>query len=249
MIEAPLTILKGGINRLRTKGGARADSLYDLLNGYITDSGTVKSRPGTLRMATLDSSTKGLVSFDGSLHVFSNVVVTVPSGYTLHVVAHPDDSALAITKIHFAKPFLGFLYVVAEFTGGDTFHYWLRLTTVNDGVWKADNIYFHGDMVEPSVATGLAFEATRLGAANPSWAANVPRAIGDIVEPTVYNDFFYTVVDTLGTNPRSGTIEPDWATSDGAQTLEDVDGIGSSTATTTETSSTTTPQTTQDRYG
>ena len=30
----PLTTLKGGINRLRVKGGASPASLYDLLNGF-----------------------------------------------------------------------------------------------------------------------------------------------------------------------------------------------------------------------
>ena len=41
MRAIPLTTIKSGINRLRTKGGARADTLYDLLNGYVTEAGTV----------------------------------------------------------------------------------------------------------------------------------------------------------------------------------------------------------------
>ncbi len=234
---------------MRPKGGARADSLYDLVNGYITDAGTAKNRPGTERVATLDATTKGLVSFEGTLHTFSNAVVAVPSGYTLHVITHPDDNALVITKIWFAKPYMGYLYVVAQFEADNygeegIFHYWLR----SSGTWSADTVYYNGDIVEPTVVNGIAYEAVRVSAANPSWAPNVPRADGDIVEPTAYNDYYYTVVDTLGTNPRSGTTEPEWPTSDGAQVIEDVDGIGTSVAVATETPADQTPQSIQERY-
>jgi hypothetical protein len=44
MRDIPLTAIKGGINRTRTKGGARADTLYDLLNVYVTEDGTVQAR-------------------------------------------------------------------------------------------------------------------------------------------------------------------------------------------------------------
>jgi hypothetical protein len=46
-----------------------------------------------------------------------------------------------------------------------------------------------------------------------------------VVEPTVYNDYYYTVVDTQGTTPRSGAVEPIWPTEDGAQVTEDADGV------------------------
>lgn len=244
MGTAPLTVLKGGIDRLRTKGGARADSLYDLLNAHLTEKGTVKGRPGTLRTAEPDATTKGLVSFQGSFHVFSNAVVAVPSGYVLHVITSPDDATLEITSIRYAKPYMGFLYVVAEFEDGNTWHFWLR----QSGTWQADHIYRNGDIVVPTVVNGIAYEAIRSDAPNPSWAPSVPRADGDKVEPTEYNDFYYTVVDTLGTSPRSGTEEPVWPTEDGAQVIEDVDGIGTSTATATDTPANQIPQDVQERY-
>src|SRR6201999_3287908 len=109
---------KGGINRFRPKGAARADVLYDLINAYVTNENTVIVRPGALRRAVLPSVTKGLCAFAGSRHVFSTEVVPVPIGYTLHVLTHPlFDSGTAggfpLKKIHFVAPFLGFLYVVA----------------------------------------------------------------------------------------------------------------------------------------
>lgn len=250
-----LTVVKGGINRLRTKGGARADSLYDLLNGYVTESKTVKVRPGTYRTHVLDSATKGLVSFDGSFHVFASESVAVPLGYQLHVLFHPeyepdapDPSLFVLERIHFAKPFMGFLYVVAEFADENIYHYWLQ----TGGAWEANTVYNHGDIVEPTAPNGLAFQATRLGSALPSWAPNVPRTEGpppDMIEPTEYNGYFYTVVDTIGANPSSGETEPEWPTEEGAQIFEDTEGVTNPDVTTTEPPSTPEPTTTvRDRY-
>jgi hypothetical protein len=227
-----LTTQKGGINRQRTKGGALQDSLYDLVNGYITKSKTVVVRPGTVRTHELpentagEGTTKGLMAFRGELHVFSDHFVDVPTGIVLHVITHPNatvDEPIALSEINFASPFMGFPYVVATFENGDTYHFWLQ-----DGdVWQADHIYKFGDIVVPSVANGFAYQASRLLPANTQWAANVLRSLGDVVEPTVYNDFFYTVVDTQGDNPRSGTVEPIWPTTDGARINEDADGTSS----------------------
>lgn len=248
-----LTTVKGGINRLRVKGAALNDSLYDLRNGYVTLAKTVVVRPGTFRTATLPTDTagttgltKGLMSFEGTLHVFAIEEVDLPAGFTLHIINHPTDPTSPIQEIHYAEPFMGFPYVAAEFENGDTFHYWLQ----SGDTWQADHIYKAGDIVLPSVPNGLSFQATRISAPNLSWAPNVQRTVGDVIEPTVYNDFFYTVVDTLGDNPRSGTTEPVWPESDGAQINEDADGsTADPTITTPPPTSNTQPNpVTQDRY-
>lgn len=165
-----LTVVKGGITRLRTKGAALKDSLYDLVNGYVTAQKTVVVRPGTFHRASVPG-TKGLVSFEDSLHVFSQESVSVPSGYTLHILAHPEGpdnngDPIPIKQIHFAEPIMGFLYVAAEFeqvtdfdpTLGYIFHYWIQ----QGEVWLAETVYHLGDIVAPSVANGLQYKATRL---------------------------------------------------------------------------------------
>lgn len=243
-----LTVLRGGIDRQRTKGGARPDSLYDLVNGQLTDAGTVKNRPGTIRRATLDSTTRGLMSFNGELHTFSHDIVAVPAGYVLHVLSHPDSlpgDVKTLSKIHFASPFLGYPYVVAEFSDGAVYHYWLR----SSGSWAANTPYSTGDVVEPTVANGIGYQATRIGAPYPSWAPNVPRAIGDFVEPTVYNDFYFEAVDTIGATPRSGSVEPNWPVNAGEQVIEDVNGLTDSTATTTAPPTASIPTAVAERYG
>jgi len=224
---------------LRTKGSAPEDSLYDLINGQVTAAKTVKVRPGTFRITTLptntagDGVTKGLCAFDGTLHVFSEESVDVPAGFTLHILSHPDateQDPIAIEEINFAAPFMGFLYVSATFENGDTFHFWLQ----EGDTWEADTVYKLGDIVLPTVPGGLAFQAQRLTDPNIAWAPSVSRSLGDVIEPTVYNDFTYTVVDVQGDNPRSGEVEPDWPTEDGAQVIEDADGASGAPSTPTQ---------------
>lgn len=259
MRSAPLTTIKGGINRLRVKGGARADSLYDLVNGYITEANKPVARPGTRRKATLDNSTRGLCAFGGSLHVFSHQQAAVPDGFTINVLVHPDTVELgefhALSKIHFVAPLMGALYVVAEFDDGDIYHYWLQAGEQ----WAAETVYDIGDLVRPVTANGFVYRAERTTAANPVWAADVPRYDGynaynaqSVVEPTEYNGYYYVCTLAQGDNPRSGTTEPTWPTNEGETVVETADNSGQQ-ATEVAASNpdpTTTPASeTRDRYG
>lgn len=259
MRSAPLTTIKGGINRLRTKGGARADTLYDLVNGYLTEANKPVARPGTQRIATLDSQTKGLRAFGESLHVFSHQQVLVPDGFTLNILVHPDTiesgEVYPIRTIHFAEPMMGALYVVAEFEGGDVYHYWLQ----SGAEWTAETIFNIGDLVHPTTPNGFVYRAERTTAANPVWAAGVPRYDGttgyeqSVIEPTVYNGFYYVCILAQGDNPRSGETEPTWPTEEGATIVESADNSDQPGLTEDAASNpdpTTTPTTPiRDRYG
>lgn len=251
MRDAPLTVLKGGINRLRTRGGARADALYDLLNGYLTEDGTVQVRPGSLRTATLDATTKGLTYFNGSRHTFAAATVAVPGGYTLHVLVHPEqdpgEAVIHIKRIHFAEPFLGYLYVVAEFEDDSVWHYWLQ----GAAEWEPNKVYREGDIIFPTTPNGIAYQATRSAAPNPVWTPNIPRDIGDVVEPTAdnANGYYYTVVDTSGATPSSGATEPIWPASDGAQVVESTDITPAETDTSAVDPDSTPGSDVIDRYG
>lgn len=214
-----LNALKSGINRLRVKGGADPSSLYDLVNGYVTISGTCESRPGTQRDAVLPAGTIGLFSFGGQLVVCSIAAKTMPAGYSCEIVVHPTDPTLELEYLHFAGPFLGAAYIAAEFVNGDVFHYWLQ----HRDPWFANTSYRLGDLVEPSTPNGYFYKAHRLGDPGKVWEPNVARAVGDVVEPTSPNGFEYEVIDTLGAAPRSGDSEPAWIAEDGAIVYEDTD--------------------------
>ncbi len=77
MRQFALTTAQGGINRHRDKGGASKDSLYDLVNGYVTETNSIKFRPGTRRAYSLPpDQTKGMCAFQDKLHVFAWLPVT-----------------------------------------------------------------------------------------------------------------------------------------------------------------------------
>ena len=234
-----LNAASGGINRQRIKGGPKPDNLYDILNGYVDASGAVQSRPGTAEVFALPPGTKGLCVFQGGFVAFSHKVVEgMPAGVTLQVLAHPggddepdpdeppvdDDEPepvvdIPIKEIHYAGPFLGALYVTAEFVDGVVRDYWLQTADA----WQADTAYMPGQLVRPTTPNGLVYRPRRVGAAGEVWAPNVERKLGDVVEPTVFNGYEYVVVDAVGQPPRSGATEPQWATKEGAATIEQAD--------------------------
>lgn len=241
----PLTVVQGGITRLRVKGAALKNSLYDLLNAFVTMQGTLQPRGGTIRNASVSRVTKGLMSFQSSFHVFAHTPTAVPAGYICHVLVNPVDSTLAIAKIHFAAPFMGFPYVAAEFTGGSVYHYWLQ----TNGVWTANTVYMNGDFVSPTADNGFAFAATRLEPPHPLWSPNAATALNDIVEPTVYNGYMFKAIAVTGSAPHTGSVEPAWPNVENAH-IQEFGDFGTTAGTTAATTSTDTPGTTiTDRYG
>lgn len=239
-----LTATKGGIDRQRSDGSPSKDVLFDFLNGYRNQSLKAVSRPGTRCTNDLPTgATKGFTIFRGLKYVFSHVPQTVDADVVCEVVCHPDAPETPIRRVHFAGPFLAFLYVVVEFTDGAIYHYWLRAADT----WEALTTHRLGDLVQPTVPNGYVYQARRLGDPNPLWAANVPRTVGDRIEPTTADGNYYEVVDTIGANPRSGATEPTWNTPDGALTYEDVDITVTPTPPTGPTTPPNTPNT-GDRY-
>ena len=205
MKQEALTTIKGGLSRQRTSGGALKDALFDLLNGYVTSEKTVRSRPGTTLDATLPAGTFGLTYWNDSFHVFASSTVSgIPTGYTLNVLRAPDESAM--TRIHFVEPFLGRLYVVAEFGANNIYHFWIR-----DGeTWEADKEYLLSNVVVPVTVNGYKYTPKRNGQPFPQWTPGAERTVGDKLEPTTFNGYYFEVVSVSGPTPKSGLVEPEW---------------------------------------
>jgi hypothetical protein len=227
MRAMPLSTILAGMTRLRVKGGASQQSLYELLNGYVTNARSMQIRPGSVVDAKLPTDTKGLCSFKGQLYVFRHAPATAPSSkYKIAVCVHPTVPATKIKEIHFAGVYIGALYVAAEFTTGEVYHYWLEEAPV----WKKNTVYKAYQLVQPTVANGYAYEATRKIDGYPAWAPLVPRAIGQKIEPSTYTGYFYEVTAVSGTNPISGTVEPTWPTNEGQTVIEELSSTGGTTA-------------------
>jgi hypothetical protein len=209
MRAVPLTALNGGINRLRVKGAARATTLYDLTNAYVTQAGSIVPREGTIRAYTLDSSTIGLMCIDGVFNVFASALSsTIPSSFTCNVLLNPANTSDTPKMLWFAKPFMGFPYVVASFASGAVIHYWLQ----SDGEWTASSVYFTDNIITPTTPNGLAYQAVRDMPANPTWTALTSTSAATIVEPTEYTGFAYVAITVEGTTPHTSTVEPTWPT-------------------------------------
>lgn len=224
-----LSAVKAGITRLRTKGGASEDSLYDLANAYVTAARTIKPRPGSSRHATLPEGTVGLALFNGVFQVFSDRgIVGMPANFNLNVLSHPEpdpDNPPSLVRIWKAEPFMGGLYVVAEWSDQvgtrKAYHYWIQ--TVSAGDWKPETIHMLYDKVTPTLQNGIAYEAHRLLPADPVWQPNVERALNDAVEPTTFNGYRYVAIEVIGSPPKSGAVEPNWIAREGALVIEEAD--------------------------
>src|SRR5271166_2690239 len=362
----PLTVLNGGIDRLRVKGGASANKLYDLTNAYITNAGTIAPREGTSRYATLTSQTIGLAAANGTFNVFApnsgfqplvqnsiigtttggdgtfasgttyyfevtavdtyngetvvsneqsilatgaafsqtiswlsapgavsynvyygtgaglenkvksvgnvfnflatsttvfaagslprtnTTLITVPAGFTLSILSDPHDRTQLLKKIWFAKPFMGFEFVVAQFANNDVVHYWLQ----NSGTWTTGADYTTASIVLPLTLNGLAYQAIRHFPTEPPWTPETVITSASYIEPNTPTGFAYQAIAVAGSPAHTGAIEPVWPTVAGAIIQEFGDYGGSSTvagsgAVTGATISTAAPLSNQitDRYG
>jgi hypothetical protein len=250
----PLTTLQGGINRLVVKGTTAANRLYDLVNAYVTNEGTVQPREGTARFVTLDTNSVGLMSNDGIFNIFGSTfttsTATVPPGFQLNLLINPVDPSATPIVIWFAKPFMGFPYVVAEFSDGRLYHYWLQ----TNGTWTSSTVYTTGSIVTPTPANGLAYLAVRDFPQQPLWTADTIITSGSYVEPNEYTGYAYKAIAVAGTNPHTGASEPVWPTVEAGQLQEFGDfDTSASDAGTTQAISTATAQALganiTDRYG
>jgi len=230
MRAVTLNAFSAGMTRLRTKGGASPETLYELTNGYVTASRTLKQRPALTYQHALPTASKGLVYFKGVFYTFSAASVSPVAGSTNLVLIHPTPGfSGTLLHVHFAHPFMGYLYVVAEFSDNAIYHYWLQMPAA----WKANHQYKANDLVQPTTPNGLYYRAVQSTTAAKAWTPGVQHSLGDVVQPTVYNGFAYDALGINGAIPpsvpspttaSSGQIEPTWPLVNGATVLETSSG-------------------------
>lgn len=217
MRQVVLSTQSGGMSRLRERGSASAETLYDLSDAYVTTAKTIKQRPGLTRDIVLQPGTVGLASYAGRFYVFAaDFFSQTDPRVTCVVLPHPTLPDVALVKIHFAQPFLGRLYVVAEFENGDIRHYWVT----NAPDWAANTVYGYLQQVQPTVHTGFVYEAANVSSV-VSWTSGATIVVSDERQPTVYNGFKYRAVTVTGTAPvRTSDVEPTWPLTEGGTVIE-----------------------------
>lgn len=245
MRQLVLSSQKGGISRLREKGGASAETLIMLRNAYVTTAKTIKQRPGLPVDFDLTPGTVGLASFQGRFYVFASSFVdhADPRVETI-VLKHPTTPSLALTKIHFAQTFLGRFYVAAEFANGDIRHYWVT----NAPGWEPDTVYNFRQQVVPTTPNGFVYAASNVDGTQ-AWSPNETITVGVVRQPTVYSGFKFQAVAITGTPPvNTSDTEPVWPTAEGEQVIEYTYG-GTTPPTTPPAPDPTFPPNIGDEYG
>ena len=198
-----LTTSQAGMTRLRDKGGASEKALYELTNGYVAASGSPTQRPGTtwkfnwadpfLSKGGNAGKMKGLSFFNGVFYRFSaSALQSGNSTYQIITLVHPTSSAATLQKVHFVQPFMGYLYVVAQFSATTDYpngyigHYWLQ----NPAAWKGNKVYMPGDLVQPTTPNGFYYKA--VAQINPpAWTPLLQHNLADVIQPTVANGYYY----------------------------------------------------------
>jgi hypothetical protein len=169
----------------------------------------------------------GLINYCTWLWPTSNVDfdASISTAVEFDGLNYTGNAPIPLKEIHFAAPFLGFLYVVAEFEPdssglGSVFHYWVQVNE-DTPTWAAGVDHQIGDIVIPSTGwNGLFYIASRATQPNPVWTPTTLETVGNIVEPSVPNGFEFTCISTEGNNPVTGSSEPTWPTADGATVSE-----------------------------
>lgn len=113
------------------KGPAVSDAnrLQVLSNGYITTGLAIAKRPGLTKIATLESGTKGLYAANGVLNTFYCGADEITHANTLFKANRLINSNLAVTKVHYATMYQGYIYVVVTHSDGSIRHHYLDSST------------------------------------------------------------------------------------------------------------------------
>lgn len=169
-----VTDFKQGLDRRRMAVASPPGTLQQAKNAHINRGGEVeKSKAWPLKYA-LPADTFGLEATASSLYVFGSVAPPVmPSGVLYQRLQHPDG--LAMTALISSEIFGGKIYAIAEFTGGQRFHFY-------DGALVGD--WYEG--VVRSTMVNMAGVATHLASlvdAHSAYAAASTALDIDITGP------------------------------------------------------------------
>lgn len=105
-----------------------ANRLRVLKNAHATEGRTIRKRPGTVMVATLESGTEGLFAGNGKLNTFYGGTGTITHAnamFKANNVRHNTTAALAVDKVHYGDVFNGYMYASVQYANGDIRHHYL----------------------------------------------------------------------------------------------------------------------------
>jgi hypothetical protein len=117
-----------GLDLRKGKSTSDANRLRVLKNAYATEGRTIRKRPGLTKITTLEAGTVGLFAGNGKLNTFYGGTTTINHANNLFSaknVRSPSDSNLAISTVHYADVFNGYVYASVQYTNGEIKHHYL----------------------------------------------------------------------------------------------------------------------------
>jgi len=130
-----------GLDHRKSPSTSESNRLQVLKNAYINAGKAIVKRPGLILVATLETGTKGLFGANGVLNTFYPYNATpITHANTLFLANELNHAATTaygggdLDKIYICDVFSGFIYLSAQYTNNNTFHYYL------DGLAGAQNL-------------------------------------------------------------------------------------------------------------
>lgn len=199
------------------KGASTSDAnrLRVLVNAYTTEGRTIRKRPGTTKIATLEAGTTGLFAGNGKLNTFyggNAPIVHANPLFSAKNVKSPTNNALAVSKVHYGDVFNGYVYAAVEYVGGEVKHHYLD----NPAPWPASTVVALGSFYQPVAANRFRYKVTDVSVGVAAWVATTAQALGSFRRPTVANGFRYECT-TAG---NTGATQPAWPTTNGATVVD-----------------------------
>lgn len=120
----------GGMDTRRMAASGTPGTLLELTNAHITRGGEIEKRKAYTAHATLSSTTTGLAADkDGLVSFGSAAAPAMPAGIRYQRLQHP--SGFSLSRVLSWDLYAGKLFVAAEFSNGDIYHFY-------DGVRSED---------------------------------------------------------------------------------------------------------------
>ena len=192
-----------------------ANRLRVLKNAHATEGRTIRKRPGTTKVATLEAGTTGLFAGNGKLNTFYGGTSTINHTNTLfkaNNVRHEVDQTLVVSKVHYGDVFNGFMYASVEYSNGNIRHHYID----NPSAWAASTSVSLNDVRRPTTSNGLRYKVTSVSNGLTAWAATTAVALNQFRRPTTANGYRYEST-TAGT---TGATEPIWPVTAGATVVD-----------------------------
>ena len=118
-----------GIDLRKGPAVSDANRLQELKNGYVTTGLAISKRQGLTKVADLEPGTKGLFAYNGKLNTFYCGSSEINHANTLFKANRLYNDNSAVTDVHFADAFNGYIYVAVTHANGQTKHHYLDGTS------------------------------------------------------------------------------------------------------------------------